>query len=162
MATIVTYTDREPAANRYPHRIVSPVDRDMLLHRHGGAWSPQHEGCWVFQYRRCRQCGFTVRLILSEIPDSALVEELRQILSNSFEEAVAVDLETQRAGPGTGRRRARRWRRSGGQSCGLSPRRRRCGPRTTCSPRAGMPLSAERRLTSGLVEQQRLFARLRP
>jgi hypothetical protein len=40
---------------------------------------------WVFQYKRCRQCGFTVRVILREIPDEALVGTLRQILAASFQ-----------------------------------------------------------------------------
>jgi len=39
---------------------------------------------WEFQYRRCRQCGFTVRVLLREIPDTALAAELRQILTNAF------------------------------------------------------------------------------
>ena len=85
MATIVSYTDREPAANRYPHRIVSPCRpgpccfTDM---EEGGTAQP--EGHWEFQYRRCRRCGFTVRVILREIPDFALAAELRQILADSF------------------------------------------------------------------------------
>jgi hypothetical protein len=44
----------------------------------------QQEGRWLFQYRRCRRCGFTVRVILREIPDSALAADLRQILTESF------------------------------------------------------------------------------
>ena len=85
MPTIVTYTDREPAANRYPQRIVSPCRPGPCcfsdMEEVGAA---RQEGRWVFQYRRCRQCGFTVRVILREIPDRVLVEELRQILANAF------------------------------------------------------------------------------
>jgi hypothetical protein len=44
----------------------------------------QQDGRWLFQYRRCRECGFTVRVILREIPDAALAEALRRILVNSF------------------------------------------------------------------------------
>jgi len=38
----------------------------------------------VYQYKRCRQCGFAVRLILREIPDVALVADLRATLAGSF------------------------------------------------------------------------------
>lgn len=85
MSTIVTYTDREPAANGYPRRIVSPCRPGPCcftdMEEVGTA---QQEGRWLFQYRRCRRCGFTVRVILREIPDSALAADLRQILTESF------------------------------------------------------------------------------
>ena len=85
MPTIVTYTDRKPAANRYPHRIVSPCRPGPCcftdMEEVGTA---RQEGRWVFQYRRCRQCGFTVRVIVREIPDAALAQELRQILARTF------------------------------------------------------------------------------
>lgn len=85
MATIVTYTDRESATNQYPQRIVSPrrpgpccfTDMEEV-------GTAQREGRWVFQYRRCRQCGFTVRVILREIPDAVRADELRRILARSF------------------------------------------------------------------------------
>lgn len=85
MPTIVTYTDREPASNRYPQQIVSPsrpksccfTDMEELGFAH-------REDRWEFQYRRCRRCGFTVRALLREIPDAALAAELRQILTNAF------------------------------------------------------------------------------
>jgi hypothetical protein len=38
----------------------------------------------VYQYRRCRQCGFAVRVILREIPDAALVAGLRETLAHAF------------------------------------------------------------------------------
>jgi hypothetical protein len=44
----------------------------------------RQDGRWVFQYRRCRQCGFTVRVIVREIPDAVRAEELRQILVRAF------------------------------------------------------------------------------
>ena len=85
MSTIVKYTDREPATNEYPRRIVSPCRSgsccftDMEEIGRG-----VQDGRWVFQYRRCRQCGFTVRVILREIPDAVLAEQLRQILATAF------------------------------------------------------------------------------
>ncbi len=85
MATIVTYTDREPATNGYPHRIVSPSRPKPCCFTDMAEVGPARvEGRWEFQYRRCRQCGFTVRVILREIPDQVLAAELRQILANSF------------------------------------------------------------------------------
>jgi hypothetical protein len=45
---------------------------------------PQEDSRWVFQYKRCKKCGFTVRVILREIPDAALAAELRRTLANSF------------------------------------------------------------------------------
>jgi hypothetical protein len=85
MATIVEYTDQEPPRNLYPHRIVSPVrsrpccfsDMEEI-----GEAQPDHR--WVFQYRRCRTCGFSVRVILREIPDAALAADLRMILKSAF------------------------------------------------------------------------------
>ncbi len=38
----------------------------------------------MYQYRRCRQCGFAVRVILREIPDTTLVNSLREELTHSF------------------------------------------------------------------------------
>ena len=86
MATIVEYTDRKRPQNRYPERIISPTrpqpccfsDMEELVTSHA-------TDRWVFQYKRCRQCGFTVRVILREIPDEVLVGTLRHILATSFQ-----------------------------------------------------------------------------
>ena len=85
MATIVEYTDRKRPANRYPHRIISPprpgaccfFDMEEL-------GNPQEDTRWLYQYRRCRQCGFAVRVILHEIPDMALIAGLREGLTHMF------------------------------------------------------------------------------
>jgi hypothetical protein len=90
MATIVEYIDQKPPENRYPHRIISPLrsgaccfsDMEQL-----GA--PQEDERSVFQYRRCRQCGFAVRVILREIPDAALMASLRESLAHAFVRNVA-------------------------------------------------------------------------
>jgi len=85
MPTIVTYTDREPASNQYPQRIVSPSRPGPCCFTDMEEVGPaRYENRWEYQYRRCRQCGFAVRVILREIPDAALAQELRQILANSF------------------------------------------------------------------------------
>ena len=85
MSSIVKYTDRAPAENLYPRRIVSPRKSgpccfsDMEL-----VGEPHSEGRWVFQYRRCRRCGFTVRVILRQIPDDALMAEVRREFTALF------------------------------------------------------------------------------
>ncbi len=85
MPTIVEYIDEKPAKNLYPKRIVSPRQAGpCCLSEMEMIGRPQEEGCCVFQYRRCRRCGFTVRVILRRIPDSALMAELRKLLSTSF------------------------------------------------------------------------------
>jgi hypothetical protein len=38
----------------------------------------------MFQYRRCRQCGFAVRVILRKTPDTTLVNSLRESLARAF------------------------------------------------------------------------------
>ncbi len=85
MPTIVEYTDRKPPENRYPHRIVSPPHASACcfsdMEEVGGA---TREGHWEYRYRRCRTCGFTVRLILRPIPDEALLGDLRAELARSF------------------------------------------------------------------------------
>ena len=85
MATIVTYTDQRPPANQYPRQIISP----LLAHAccfsdMEDLGTPQEDARWVYQYRRCRQCGFAVRLIIREIPDAGLIASLRQELTHSF------------------------------------------------------------------------------
>lgn len=89
MSSIVKYTDRAPAGNLYPRRIVSPRKSspccfsDMVL-----VGEPHSEGRWVFQYRRCRRCGFTVRVILRPIPDDALMAEVRKEFATLFMRSV--------------------------------------------------------------------------
>jgi hypothetical protein len=84
-ATIVEYTDQKPAKNQFPQRIVSPVRSGPCCFTDmEEVGQPQEEGRWVFQYKRCKKCGFALRVILREIPDAALASELRKILANSF------------------------------------------------------------------------------
>ena len=85
MRTIVTYTDREPASNEYPQRIVSPVRSGPCCFTDmEDIGAPQEAGRWVFQYKRCRTCGFALRVILRELPEAALIADLRQILATAF------------------------------------------------------------------------------
>jgi hypothetical protein len=85
MPTIVVYTDQQKPQNLYPKRIISPPRSGPCCFsdmQETGA--PQEEGRWVFQYKRCRKCGFAVRVILREIPDEDLAAKLRKILATSF------------------------------------------------------------------------------
>jgi hypothetical protein len=85
LATIVEYTDHKQPRNAYPQRIVSPVRSGPCCFTDmEEVGKPQEDGRWVFQYKRCRKCGFALRVILREIPDAALAAELRKILANSF------------------------------------------------------------------------------
>jgi len=85
MPTIVRYTDREPVANQFPRQIVSPCRPGPCCFTDMEEIGTAHqEGRWEFQYRRCRACGFTVRVVLRELPDTALVEDLRRILATAF------------------------------------------------------------------------------
>ena len=85
MATIVTYTDQKPPENRYPTRIVSPPrSGPCCFSAMTEVGAPQRDGQWLFQYRRCPRCGFTVRVIVRALPDPALAAELRRILATAF------------------------------------------------------------------------------
>lgn len=85
MATIVEYTDASAPMERYPSRIVSPTRSgrccfsDMIE-----LGNPERDGNWEFRYRRCRTCGFTVRLVTRMLPDHGLLEKLRRDLATSL------------------------------------------------------------------------------
>ena len=84
-STIVEYTDRKAPQNLFPQRIISPVRSGPCCFTDmEEIGKPQEDGRWVFQYKRCKKCGFALRVILREIPDAALAAELRKILANSF------------------------------------------------------------------------------
>lgn len=85
IGTIVEYTDRKAPKNQYPTRIISPPRSGPCCFTEMEEIGEALEGTrWVFQYKRCRKCGFAVRVILREIPDAVLVAELRTTLANSF------------------------------------------------------------------------------
>jgi hypothetical protein len=85
MPTIVEYTNQKRPRNLYPERIISPPRSGPCCFTDMQEIGElQEEGRWVYQYKRCRKCGFAVRVILREIPDAALAAELRKILANSF------------------------------------------------------------------------------
>jgi len=85
MPTIVKYTDQKPPTNRYPHQIISPPRASACCFSDmEELGTPQQDDRWVFRYRRCRACGFAVRVILREILDAALVASLRESLAHAF------------------------------------------------------------------------------
>ena len=85
MATIVEYTDRKTPRNDYPRHIVSPSHAGPCCFSDmEDIGEPVKDGRWLFLYRRCRKCGFAVRVIVREIPDEALIQELRNILATAF------------------------------------------------------------------------------
>jgi hypothetical protein len=85
MATIVEYTDRKSPRNQYPKRIVSPPrSGPCCFSNMQELGAPETDSRWVYQYRRCRTCGFTVRVIVREIPNAALAADLRRTLQTSF------------------------------------------------------------------------------
>ena len=89
MPTIVEYTDRKHPANHYPTRIISPPHSGPCCFSDmEEIGAPQREGRWEYVYKRCRTCGFAVRVIVRELPDEALVTELRKILEVSFQRNV--------------------------------------------------------------------------
>ena len=85
MGTIVEYTNQKPPENLYPKRIVSPLRSGACCFSEmEEIGKPQEDTRWIFQYKRCKKCGFTVRVIVREIPDAALAAELKKILATAF------------------------------------------------------------------------------
>jgi len=68
METIVEYTDTKVPLNQYPHRIISPSQSGPCCFSETEAVGPvEHGDRWVYRYKRCRACGFTVRVVLREV-----------------------------------------------------------------------------------------------
>jgi len=89
MPTIVEYSDAKAPQNLYPKRIVSPIQsKPCCFSDMEEVGAAQQEDHWLFQYKRCRKCGFTVRVILQAVPDAALINELRRTLEKSFQRNV--------------------------------------------------------------------------
>ena len=83
--TIVEYSDTKQPQNRYPARIVSPTRSGPCCFSAMEPLGETHrDGQWVYQYTRCRTCGYAVRLIVRHVPDEALLAELRKTLAVTF------------------------------------------------------------------------------
>ena len=92
MPTIVEYTDTKSPQNQYPHRIISPSHASPCCFSNMAEIGPGVEGDhWVYRYKRCGACGFTVRLVVRALPDAALVASLRKVLSTAFQRNSPVD-----------------------------------------------------------------------
>ncbi len=89
MPTIVEYTDKKPPTNEFPARIISPTRSGACCFTQMKALGAvQREGQWEYEYRRCATCGYAVRFVVREVPDEALIQELRDILAVSFQRNV--------------------------------------------------------------------------
>ncbi len=89
MPTIVEYTDQKQPENLYPMRIISPPHSGRCCFSDMEEIGElQREGRWEYMYKRCRKCGFAVRVIVRELPDEALLADLRKTLEVSFQRNV--------------------------------------------------------------------------
>jgi len=85
MPTIVTYTDTAAPRNQFPRRIISPTHSGPCCFS-----AMQHLGrvCreerYEYEYRRCRTCGFTVRVIVRYLPDQARLAALRTLFATTM------------------------------------------------------------------------------
>lgn len=78
MPTIIEYSDAVPSRNDYPERIVSPMTpRSCCLTHMVEVGSDTVEGNWVYKYKRCEVCGFTVRVVLRGLPDPDMIAYLQ-------------------------------------------------------------------------------------
>lgn len=69
MASIVEYNERETATNAYPERIISPPHpSECCSTGMAQAGDVEEDGDWLFIYKRCRTCGYTVRHFLMMSP----------------------------------------------------------------------------------------------
>ena len=85
LPSIVEYRDGAAPRNDYPSRIVSPPCSGACCAAHMvSVGAPQADGRWVFQYRRCECCGFTVRRVVRELFDEAERVKLRLALAHAF------------------------------------------------------------------------------
>jgi hypothetical protein len=56
MPGMVTYTDQQPSATRYPDRIISPPRAGVYCFSEmAEVGPPETDARWVYQCRRCRQ-----------------------------------------------------------------------------------------------------------
>lgn len=69
MASIVEYDERKKVVDAYPERIVSPPQpSDCCTTGMKQVGDVQEGGDWLFIYKRCRTCGYTVRHFFTMSP----------------------------------------------------------------------------------------------
>jgi len=72
MASIVEYDERKAAVNAYPQRIISPLHpSDCCSSGMEQVGDVEKDDDWLYIYKRCRACGYTVRHFLM-ISDDAI------------------------------------------------------------------------------------------
>ena len=90
MPTIVSYTDKRPPLNHFPQRIISPT--------HAGpcCFSAMEDLGVVYRqmqceyaYRRCRTCGFTVRVIVRYLADQTELANLQKLFASVLSRGTA-------------------------------------------------------------------------
>ena len=68
-ATIVEYDQRSGTLNAYPDRIISPPHpSECCFSGMEQVGDVEEDGSWLFVYKRCRTCGYTVRHFLMMSP----------------------------------------------------------------------------------------------
>jgi hypothetical protein len=78
----VEYTDTQAPRNQYPYRIISPAHSIPCCVATMEEIGPEAQGAhWVYRSKRCRACGFTVRLVVRALPAAALLPSRRKALS---------------------------------------------------------------------------------
>jgi hypothetical protein len=69
MANIVVYDERKKAVNEYPERIISPPHPSACcVSNMAQIGEIEEDGSWLYVYKRCRRCGYTVRHFLMLSP----------------------------------------------------------------------------------------------
>ena len=85
MPTIVTYTNEQPPLNQFPERIISPTHSGpCCFFAMEALGTVYREARWEYAYRRCRTCGFTVRVIVRYLPDSVEIATLQKLFATVF------------------------------------------------------------------------------
>ena len=70
MVSIVDYDERKVAVNAYPERIVSPPHpSDCCSSGMEQVGEVEQDENWLYVYKRCRTCGYTVRHFLMMSPE---------------------------------------------------------------------------------------------
>ncbi len=83
-ATIVEYDERRATLNAYPDRIISPPHpRECCASGMEQLGDVEEDGRWLFIYKRCRSCGYTVRHVLMLSPTA--VRTMRAELLRSMD-----------------------------------------------------------------------------
>ena len=84
MPSLVPYTDQQPPTSRYLYQIIAPPRAGVCCVSAIASLDARRDVRGVYQDRRCRRCGVTVRVLRQEIPDTTRVATLRESLAHAF------------------------------------------------------------------------------